>query len=130
MKQLIAFGMALVLLFVAGTPAYAQEDATRPETVPFVASAETDVDPIAGQLRRILVEFSDCNSVSPHRPWCRRTCTSERTMYKSELGDPNDNCALYRRKYTKTLNSQLPWPLCSCLYSKWKKGERNCVQYR
>ena len=131
MKQSIAFGLAFVLLFAAGAPAYTLEGDTRPETRPFVATSEETIDPIARQLQRTLIEFSDCNSVAPHRPWCRRTCPSERTKYETEYGDPNDECAVYTIKYTKSLKRQLPWPLCSCMYGRdWVRESRRCTRYR
>lgn len=128
MKQLIAFGMALVLLFAAGTPAYTQEDATRPEAEPFVASAETDIDPIAGQLQRNEIAILNLDGAVAARRLCRTTCVHRQWRTVFRPGDGSDGCALWEREESRCLEKQRAWPRCTCVYTDWYAPSETCVE--
>ncbi len=126
MKQLIAFGMALVLLFVAGAPAYTQEGATPAEAQPFVAPSENDIDPIAEQ-RRMEDPFDLNGVVAPHRPWCRNSCSAR--QYRDILvpGDASEGCSMYQRSQSRCLIKQRAWPSCACVYTDWYGDSDVCI---
>lgn len=128
MKQLIAFGMALVLLFVAGAPAYTQEGVTPAEAQPFVAPSEIDVEPVASQRQRNEIAFLNLDRVIAARGLCRTTCVErqKRTVYRP--GDGSDGCALWRRDESKCLERQRAWPRCTCVYTEWYAPYETCVE--
>lgn len=128
MKQLIAFGMALVLLFAAGTPAYTQDGDTSAEIEPFVATSEIDIDPIADQ-QRIDIVLSHPFGVASDRPWCRSECADSEGRTKV-IYRPTNNCVFWERDDIRHLRKQLPWPFCTCVYGKWNCGRPRCVLSR
>ena len=122
MKQLIAFGMALVLLFVAGAPAYTQEGATRP--VERVDSSEVDITQPQGREER-----PERAPVVVPLFRCREDCDSHVYEYEREPRDPSTGCVAVIRVYSRCLHKQRGWPFCTCVYTDNRTFEgETCVR--
>ena len=117
MKQLIAFGMALVLLFAAGTPAYTQEDAT--PSVERVDSPEVDIT--QPQARE---ERPEGVPVVPAFFRCREDCDPH--IYESEQvsADSSSGCIAWIKIYSRCLHKQRGWPSCACVYTERGRSKR------
>ena len=125
MKQLIACGMALGLLFAAATPAYTQDGDTGPQPESFAAASETDV---ASQQR---IESPSANldgAVVLHRSWCSNRCAER--QYRDILvpGDASEGCTMWLRSQSRCLIKQRAWPSCACVYTHWYGDTDVCIE--
>lgn len=118
MKQLIACGMALGLLFAAATPAYTQDGYTRP--VERVDSPEVDL--IQSSVRE---ERPEVAPVVAALFRCREDCDPYIFITEREPRDPSTGCNAWITIYSRCLNKQRGWPFCTCVYSEtrtWVDG--------